>query len=63
MILTAIYTGARLGEIQALTWSDIKGDTISVKKSWNETTQEFQPTKNESSIRTINGECKIFCVN
>ena len=60
MILTAIYTGARLGEIQALTWSDIKGDTISVKKSWNETTQDFQPTKNESSNRTISVDDQLI---
>lgn len=53
MILTAIYTGARLGEIQALTWKDVKGTTISINKSWNETNTAFQPTKNESSDRAI----------
>lgn len=53
MILTAIHTGARLGELQALTWDDIKKDTININKSWNETTMKFQPTKNESSNRII----------
>lgn len=53
MILTAIHTGARLGELQALTWDDIKKDTININKSWNETTIKFQPTKNESSNRII----------
>lgn len=62
MILTAIYTGARLGEIQALTWGDIKNNTISINKSWNETTQDFQPTKNESSIRTINVDDQLIAL-
>lgn len=60
MILTAIYTGARLGEIQALTWNDIKSDTININKSWNETTQDFQPTKNESSNRTISVDDQLI---
>lgn len=62
MILTAIYTGARLGEIQALTWSDIKNGTISINKSWNETTQSFQPTKNESSNRTISVDDQLIAL-
>ncbi|MSE06279.1 tyrosine-type recombinase/integrase, partial [Lactobacillus salivarius] len=53
----AIATGARLGEIQALTWKDINFNfnfhTIDINKSWNETTKKFQPTKNESSKRII----------
>lgn len=55
MILLAIATGARLGEIQALTWKDINFNfhTIDISKSWNETTKKFQPTKNESSKRII----------
>ncbi|AVK62437.1 site-specific integrase [Lactobacillus sp. CBA3605] len=56
MILTAMLTGARLGEIMALTWKDINFNfkTISINKAWNY--QEgggFKPTKNESSVRTI----------
>lgn len=55
MILLAIATGARLGEIQALTWKDINFNfhTIDINKSWNETTKKFQPTKNESSKRIV----------
>ncbi|WP_420222902.1 tyrosine-type recombinase/integrase [Pediococcus acidilactici] len=55
MILTAIYTGARLGEIQALTWKDINTtfNSISIRRSWNDEAQKFQPTKNESSVRII----------
>ncbi|MBZ2405153.1 tyrosine-type recombinase/integrase [Liquorilactobacillus hordei] len=55
MILLAVYTGARLGEIQALTWQDINFNftTIRINKSWNELTRKFQKTKNESSNRTV----------
>lgn len=55
MILTAIYSGMRLGEIQGLTWNDInfKFKTISINRSWNENSREFQPTKNESSVRIL----------
>ena len=55
MILTAIYTGMRKSEIQALTWKDIDflHATISVSKSWNEKEKAFKPTKTESSNRTI----------
>ena len=56
MILTAIYTGARLSEIQALTWKDIDyiNKTININKSWDYINGgKFKPTKNESSNRTI----------
>lgn len=55
MILLAIYTGARLGEIQALTWKDINFSfkTIEINKAWYETTKKFKDTKNESSKRFI----------
>lgn len=55
MILLAIYTGMRLGEIQGLKWGDINFDfkTVSIKRTWNETEFAFQPTKNESSVRII----------
>lgn len=56
MILTALYTGARLGEIMALTWDDINYDfkTISINKAWAyESGGGFKPTKNESSNRVI----------
>ena len=56
MIMTAIFTGARLGEIMALTWKDINFtfNTISINKSWNYVEGGgFKPTKTESSNRTI----------
>ncbi|USS87636.1 site-specific integrase [Fructilactobacillus hinvesii] len=55
MILLAIYTGMRLGEIQGLKWSDINMDfkTISIKRSWNSLTKEYIPVKTESSKRII----------
>ena len=55
MILTAIYTGMRKSEIQALTWKDIDflHSTIIVNKSWDEKEKAFKPTKTESSKRTI----------
>ncbi|ARW24617.1 Integrase [Pediococcus acidilactici] len=47
MILLAIGTGMRLGEIQALTWKDINFNfnTISINKSWNYEDGKFQSTK------------------
>ena len=56
MILTAIYTGARLSELQALTWKDIDylHRTISINKAWdNLHGGGFTSTKNPSSVRTI----------
>lgn len=55
MIITAIYTGMRLAEIQALTWNDIDWlhQTININKSWDMKTHDFKPTKTESSNRKI----------
>lgn len=55
MTLTAIYTGMRKSEIQALTWKDVDflHATISITKSWDEKKKAFKPTKTESSKRTI----------
>lgn len=55
MILTALYTGARLGEIQGLKWKDIDfdGHTISIKRAWQELNHQFKSTKNESSKRIV----------
>lgn len=55
MIATAILTGMRLSEIQALTWNDIDWmhQTININKSWNMYTRTFKPTKNKSSNRVI----------
>lgn len=54
MILLAVYTGARLGEIQALTWQDINFNftTIRINKSWNESTRKFQKTNETEHIFT-----------
>lgn len=55
MIITALVTGLRPGEIQGLRWQDINTNfnTITVTQSWNETNKDFQELKNESSHRTI----------
>lgn len=62
MIIAAIYTGARLSELQALTWKDIDWlhREISINKSWNEHKRDFKPTKNESSNRTIKANQKLM---
>lgn len=64
MILTAIYTGMRLSEIQALTWKDIDfiHHTISINKSWNAADRSFKPTKNKSSVRTIKINHKLIAL-
>lgn len=55
MILTAIYTGMRIGEIGALTWKDIdfKWNTINVNKAWDFLNNCFKSTKTEGSNRTL----------
>lgn len=55
MILTAIYTGMRKAEIQALTWKDVDylHGTITINKSWDEKKKAFKSTKTISSNRTI----------
>lgn len=73
MIITAIYTGMRKEEIQALTWNDIDflHDTIKIDKAWRETkdkgessehfkTHRFKATKNKSSIRQIKVNHKLI---
>ncbi|GBG95227.1 integrase [Ligilactobacillus salitolerans] len=55
MIVTAIYTGMRIGEIAALTWKDINFNwkTITINKAWDEHTRKFKKAKTESSNRII----------
>lgn len=63
MILTAIYTGMRLGEIMALTWKDINFPfkTISINKAWDYTNGGgFKETKNKSSKRIIRVNDKLL---
>lgn len=64
MILTALFTGARLGELQGLTWQDISFPfhTISINRSWNESKREFKDTKNESSKRIIRANSQLMDV-
>ena len=55
IILTAIYTGARVGELLALHWTDIdtEHNLISINKSWNYNTFKLQQTKTVSSNRIL----------
>jgi len=43
--VTASQTGMRIGELQALQWSDISDDMITVSKSWSPVFG-IGPTKN-----------------
>ncbi|UVZ01471.1 tyrosine-type recombinase/integrase [Limosilactobacillus fermentum] len=55
MILTALLTGIRKSEIQALTWNDLDflHSTININKSWDEIEKAFKATKTLSSRRVI----------
>lgn len=55
MILTALYTGMRLGEIMALSWPciDYTKNTIKIEKSWAYKAHELKSPKNKASNRTI----------
>ena len=55
MILTALYSGMRIGEIMALNWDDINffKRTISITKSWDYVHKEMKKPKTPNSIRTI----------
>lgn len=55
LILSAIYTGARLGELSALHWPDIdfKENTVSITKSWNQNRRQMSKPKTVASNRKI----------
>lgn len=55
MILTAIFTGMRLGEIMALSWPCINytKNTIKIEKSWAYKAHELKSPKNKASNRII----------
>ena len=55
MILTSLFTGARLGEIQGLHWENInfKYHTIEINHAWNSEQNQDKPTKSQSSNRVI----------
>lgn len=62
VILTAIYTGARFGEILALQWDDIDFErkTISITKTWDQRRHIAGPPKTPHSIRTIRVNIKLL---
>lgn len=52
----AFYTGARKGEINALRWSDVDGDTLHIRRSVSQKIKgedRFTPPKNQSSYRDV----------
>lgn len=51
VVLFAIRTGLRMGELQALRWSDIDFDAgrVHVRRAWSEALGEFGPTKSGRS--------------
>lgn len=56
IILISIKTGLRYSEVIGLTWDclNFNKNTITINKTWDAVvTRSFQPTKNESSNRTI----------
>lgn len=55
MIITALLTGMRPGEIAGLRWRDFNYEfkTLRLHQSWNESERDFEDLKNESSYRMI----------
>ncbi|MCH5463231.1 site-specific integrase [Lactobacillus sp. LC28-10] len=55
MALVSLYTGARYEEVAALQWSDIseKFGTVNISKAWDADEEDFKPTKNDQSNRTV----------
>lgn len=55
MVLTALFTGMRLGEIMALSWPciDYGKNTIKIERSWAYSAYELKSPKNQASYRTI----------
>lgn len=61
----AFYTGMRKGEINALTWSDIEGNLIHVRRSVTQKTKNGDretPPKNKSSYRTLQIPQKLITI-
>ncbi|MGQ4573809.1 site-specific integrase [Leuconostoc pseudomesenteroides] len=53
LVLLALETGARLGELLALTRPDFTGNAIDINKSYSNSVKAVTLPKNKSSIRTI----------
>ena len=55
VILTALFTGMRLGEIMALGWPciDYTKNTIKIERSWDYKSHKLKSPKNKESCRTI----------
>ncbi|MEK3549754.1 tyrosine-type recombinase/integrase [Lactobacillus crispatus] len=55
MILTALFTGMRLGEIMALSWPciDYTKNTIKIERSWAYKAHELKSPKNKASDRIV----------
>lgn len=55
MILTALFTGMRLGEIMALSWPCINytKNTIKIERSWSYKAHKLKSPKSKASYRTI----------
>lgn len=56
ILAVAIHTGARISEVMGIQISDVSDGKLSINKTWNYKTRTggFMPTKNLSSIRTVN---------
>ena len=64
MCLLQLATGARVGEIMALTYDslDFKKNTLTINKSWDyKSTHGFKPTKNKEN-RTIGVDAKTMAL-
>lgn len=55
VVLTALFTGMRLGEIMALSWPCINyaKNTIKINRSWDYKSHKLKSPKNKESCRTI----------
>jgi integrase len=50
----ALFTGARVGELMALTWDDVLEDRILIRRTWTRHTQSrVQPPKTKAGERSI----------
>lgn len=52
-LITLYYTGLRLGELQALTWNDYKGDTLYIHKTYNNKLKKVSNTTKTTVNRYV----------